>query len=213
VDLETIWLLGLSLLGLGEEGYAKLMELFARFEEEVEQDELFARHAQGKLPIGRFLRDLIAHDEEVLRFLLYLQEADSESLPRNLQLVQKLAVDDVGGLLLGMYRGDARDIHEGYAALFRRELERGNARDAVLGLAQLRSDRATDALLEHLASDKADDPDYVLRAIGYQGNPRAIHALRALRGRIRNPRQLEALEFTIRQLEWRASRGRNPPAY
>jgi HEAT repeat protein len=113
---------------------------------------------------------------------------------------------ELGGIILGFYDGDDPAIHDGFLRIYERRLgKNGSARphemrQAVRGLAQVRSEAATDLLLEALDRVPADVVPEVVLALAYQGNVRALPALEALRQTTRDAKLLMVITSAIKAL-------------
>lgn len=206
-DLEGLMGLAAALLELGEDGYAKLADLFVPFEEKIREDPAFGELLDKPLLAGQFLRALADNDESLLRFALYLENSDPETLPKPLQEVRReLGRSELRPILLGFYEGGDPDIEKGFLDVFQRELEAENEgrrmEEAVQGLAQLHSEESTDLLLGLI--QRSPSPNVlpgIVMALGIQGNRKAIPALQELRSATEDARAVAAIDAAIRLLE------------
>jgi hypothetical protein len=92
-DLEGLLLLAADLLGRGEEGYEKLLELSGPFDKELRKGRdsgLFKLWDNPEVLLGPLFRLASQHDEDLLRFLIYLEgrPADPE-LPKFVREMRK----------------------------------------------------------------------------------------------------------------------------
>lgn len=184
-DPEALFDLAAALLALGEPGYEKIVALLERFQEEADKHWYWRDILALDILGPRFFRAVVDREEDVLRFLLYLDEREGD-LPEPLGEMRRELRRDMGPFLVGMYGGGATDIYDAYVPFFERGLEgEGNdPRVAVAGLAQLRSERAADVLIGLLDRAPRDLLEHVVVALAYQGSPRAAAALRAFAARV-----------------------------
>jgi hypothetical protein len=193
-DLESLWILGLSLLVMGEEGYDKLLELFAQMTESTEskrvREAFEAWGDSSEMLAGRFLRDLFDHQEDVLKFMLHLNGRDPESMPQPLRSMRedflREVCRDAGPFVFGFCDADNPEIQDGYASLYENMLEgdlaqdQSRARNVIQSLAQLRGEAATDVLLRLLDRAPPSLAPHVVLALGFQGNRRALPVIEGL---------------------------------
>lgn len=202
-DFEALWKLGAVLLGMGEPGYEKLIALLSRFNQDMENSESARRWMNSEMLAGRFLRDFAAHHEEFLRFSLYVNSRDPQSLPEPLRELRRELQGELGGILLGFHDGGDPEIDAGFLRMYEDVLREEAAakphevRRAVRALAQLRGDAATDLLIEVAARVPIENLADVVLALGFQGNPRAVPALQALRENVDNPKVIEAIDAAL----------------
>ena len=206
-DIEGMWLLGMELLGHGEEGFAKVVELMGWLEANMQEFEGAMRlWRDEEIIIGRFLHSLGEHDEELLRFGLYLDRIAGDGLPKPLQELHRELDDEIGAVLLGYYQGDDPEIFDGYTRFLAGSLEGANARnarDAVRALSQIPTDGATDLLIDMLQKGDPQMARTVVPALAWQGSERALPVLRELLRTTTDERMIQMIEGAIRLLESR----------
>lgn len=202
-DLEGLWLLGAELLGHGEAGYDKIMELMGLLDQHFrdagrppllwDDEELF---------IGRFLRALGDHNEDVLKFGLYLTDKDRDSLPGPLREFRRELDDEVGAVLLGAYQGDDPQVYDGYVDFLRGEFEaQGFNKDHPNILAQIPTEAATQLLIDQLEATPENRWADIVRALAWQGGNSARTAIASLRNRTENERLLRVIDAALQALE------------
>ncbi len=188
-DLEGMWLLGIGLLGHGEEGFAKVIELATLLDGE-DGKAMIDSHlwSEEELYAGSFLGTAFSHHEALLRFGLYLHQQDSESLPRSLAGLTLRFDPHLSATLLGYYAGDDPEILSGYLDLYREQLEAyGNqqrwpseARSAIHNLAQIQTEESTGYLIELLDRVPPNLKSVIVQSLAWQRGPKALEALRDL---------------------------------
>jgi HEAT repeat protein len=106
----------------------------------------------------------------------------------------------MGPILLGVYGGDAPEVHEGFVPVYESQLQAGDESDvrrAVAALAQLRSERAADVLIGLLDRTQGRVLQDVVVALAYQASPRAAAALRAFAARNTDPEVAKTLGIAL----------------
>ena len=210
-DLAALWQLGAALLGMGEPGYEKLMELLTRFVEDAGQDDGFRPWLQNEIMMGRFLRAVADNHENLLRFAVYLNAKDPETLPEAARHVKRGLTGEVAPLILGFYHGEDPEIERGFLSMYQRKLDESmlgdptranlaDARQAIQCLAQLRSDAATDTLVGLVDRIPPSVAPELVSAIAFQGNPRAIPALESLRSATKDEQLAKLIDVALQRL-------------
>jgi RNA polymerase sigma-70 factor (ECF subfamily) len=184
-DIQGLWLLAAQLLGKGPEGFAKVVEL-SRLLDGKEAREVMRLWHEDTMA-GSFLRTLASHDEELLRFGLYLNGRNVDELPGFMREIRKEFAKDFGPMLLGFYEGADPEILGGYLEQYKADLtvapqDPNRMSKIVRALGQIPTPEAADAILGVL--ERQDVPPEVIQAavssLAWQRDPRAKATLRAL---------------------------------
>lgn len=208
-DIEGLWLLGADLLALGEEGYEKIIELSNLLEPLIKENPAVMNLWRSEeIFIGSFAQALSDNHEELLRFGLYLQDIDPSAMDGPVEEFQEELLDEMGAVLLGYYRGGDPEILGGYVDAFRTQIPEGqiegnnrDARRAANALAQIGTEESTDLLIDMLGRSQGRVATDVVGALAWQGNPRALAALRAYRGHVTDDALAAAIDMALRFLE------------
>ncbi|MEM7263820.1 MAG: sigma-70 family RNA polymerase sigma factor [Planctomycetota bacterium] len=202
-DLETLWLLAAELIQQGEGGYEKLIEI-AQDVDNPKRTELWESE---ELLAGPFLSTMTGHLDHVLDFALYLDREREEELPDLLQDFQKEMMHETGVALLGYYHGENVQLLDRFVEKYRDRLaEHGiegdrYGEDMVRAVGQIRSDAAFGLLEELLDQAEGRNQDIVVRALAWQGHPRALDLLERVRAGGGEDGSREVLEAAIRYLK------------
>ena len=191
-DLEGLWLLAADLLRLGEPGYEKIIELAAELGPRAQRDSAIELLWKSEdLLLGRFFADATSSVEDLLGFTLHLQEKSPGELPKPIKELREAAYREIGIAMLGIYRGNDRDLLGRYVELHRGVLEprgspqqgrrEGQPKDSIRALGQIPTEESTDILLELLENPELPQKlqEEVVRSLAWQRNDRALPALRA----------------------------------
>ena len=210
-DPEALIQLMADLLRFGEEGYEKLIEIFAELEHEEGNSSAFEEilATLGEAYVGRIFRMLADHHDEVLRFGLYVLRRDASSLPGPLAEFRS-DFHHFAPLLIGLHDDRNPELELETVAVFREyyfgEATRAlssNPRtvNAIRALGQIHLDESTELLLELLGRAPPALLDPLITTLGLQGNPRALPALENLRLTVSEPKALvEKIDWAVERL-------------
>jgi hypothetical protein len=211
LDLEQALRLGAALLAMGEEGYEKFLALMKTFGEAVRGDEVVGTMFGDERNAGLALRYCAENIENLLKFGLYLQGREGDDLPEEARFLRDQFDRELGRVLLGFQGGANAEIENGMFELCARKIKAarddGNERtleSAIDALSMLRSERATDLLLELAENAPPGVAQKIVLGLVYQGTPRALAGIRTLMARAQDPKQVEALESLLARLGVRA---------
>ncbi|MFQ5655260.1 MAG: hypothetical protein ACE5GW_11090, partial [Planctomycetota bacterium] len=199
-DLEALFLVALDLLTFGEPGYEALDALIERFfgimTSNADRLPIERLWGQEEVLVGRLLRHFGGQEEDVLRYGLYLDSRDPESLPRPLEsFVDGLFFEEAGIFLLGYYDGGDPEILDGYLEAYRRRAfgdRRGGRvdRDLIAGIGNIPGPGAAELLGELLESDPGSRVNDIIRALAMNGSDTAIATLQDLKESASDERQI-----------------------
>ncbi len=185
-DLRGLWLLAADLLGHGEPGYEKIIELSRLLDgRDKELQEKFQLWSREETMVGPFLRAVSENHEDLLRFGLWLDRQEGEKLPEMIEEMHEELSDDLGPVLLGYYDGDDPEILDGYAERFAARLsgDLANTRnndEMIAALGQIPTARSNEVLISLLERADGRLVADIARALAWQGNPRSVPALQAV---------------------------------
>ena len=189
-----------GLLQHGEAGYAKIVELAAHV---PERSQLWRAE---ELVAGPVLGALTENLEEVLDFVLYLDERPGGPLPEILADFQKAMMHEAGVMLLGFYAGENAALLDRFVEKYRRELakqplgEHRYGRDMVRALGQIRTDASFQLLDELLANTEGREQRIIIEAMAWQAHEQSLDRLERLRARRSNDEDNDTLDAAIRFL-------------
>jgi hypothetical protein len=210
-DLDGLLLLAADLLGRGEEGYEKLLELSALAGKELEKwkdsgiGELWGEQEVG---FGLLFQFASQHDEDLLRFLIYMEKRSPErELPKLARDLHRGLSEGWVSSLVGFYDGSDPDLAAELTGMYGRRLsaaepDSSEARSAIYALGRIRNDEAAKLLLEVLragAPPSLQEP--LVRSLALQRNRQALPELRQLLERTPEGKFAELLRAAIRYLE------------
>ena len=206
-DYARLWEIALDLLRFGEPGYEKLIDLFERFEDEIDRNEEFEEftNAMEELYSGPFLSSISERNGEVLGFALFLQESAPDELPT---MIEDFKDDfhDYLPLLLG-FQGEAdSELLLETVDTLRSQLggelrNRGRTRDAVRALAHIPLEESTEVLIDLVDRAPSGLLDDVVLSLGLQRNPRAVESLERLLETTDKPSLRRQIEWALRQVD------------
>lgn len=208
-DLDAVLQVGAALLAMGDEGYEKFLALMVQFGKAVREDELVRGLFGDERNAGLALRYAAENIESLLRFGLYLQKREGGDLPEEVRFLREQFDAELGRVLVGFWGGGDPELddailqlHAARIAAAREaggDLEGRDVESAIKGLSVLKSERATQMLLE-LAENA---PESVLRRIAeallFQGTPSAMAAFEKLTADARDATQREAIEQLLKR--------------
>lgn len=208
LDVDALCRLGATLLAMGEPGYDKLLDLLEDFMDRVRGDKVFQEWLDSEtLLAGDFVRHLMDHHENLIRFGLYSTQLDPDTLPEPMRhLIND--IDDVGAIFAGIYDGSEPDINKGMMDLFEGQLEAElkeershKVRDYIRAIAQLKDQRARDYLVGLVDFVHPNDLDDLVKAIAFQGNTAAIPVLNSLKENISDPKMKGIIDIALIRLQ------------
>ena len=206
-DIQGIWLLAADLLGLGEPGFEKLIEL-SKFRDDKEKAQSIQNlWSREEFFMGTFMRDLAAHSDDVLRFGLYLDDRNPAELPGFIQEIQREFDDDFGPILFGMYGGDDVELLDAHVARYRRIVEAGTHRgrevklDEIAGIVgHIPTEAALDLLEDIARRAPANRRRDIATAMAWKRDARFLPILEAWKNEPADDRTLRTIEAAIRML-------------
>ncbi|HAK94603.1 MAG TPA: hypothetical protein DCM87_06280 [Planctomycetes bacterium] len=216
IDLETVLRLGAALLAMRQEGYEKFLALLGELTRAMEEDRHLRWFFQDERNAGLGMRWCAENADNVLRFGIYLRGRDPYGLPAEVSALRDRIDGDIGCMLLGFCGGGDAEIEQGLLSIYGAQvraalpengrLEGPEAEKAIDGLALLRSDAATEALLDLAEHVSPSVLGTIAAALIVQGTPRALAALRTLRAQASDPSLVEDIDRMLARRQGQAAR-------
>lgn len=206
-DIEALWLLGADLLALGTPGYEKIVELLAELGKDNERFEHIGQlWNRPEMFIGPFLRAVATHDEDLLKFGLFLGSKTAEELPPPLRDMRRELDDELGPILLGFYDGGDPEILDGYTEWYRGQIDAKVAAgedvdDEIQGLGQIPTPAAERIILDILPRTEGRAREAAVRALAWRRSEAAVPILQSLLETTQDARLRALLGAALRYLQ------------
>ncbi len=207
IDLESVLRLGAALLAMRQEGYEKLLALVREMAGAMDEDPHLRTVFQDRRNMGLGMRWCAENADNLLRFGIYLRGRDAQELPAEVGFLREQIDGDAGRILLGFCGGGDAEIEQGLLSIYDAQiraalpesgrLEGPEAEKAIDGLALLRSEAATEALVELAEHVPPSALGTIAAALVVQGTPRALSALQALRERVDDQKLIEDIDAFV----------------
>jgi hypothetical protein len=203
-DLDAVLQLGAALLSMGEDGYEKFLALVTEFGKAMQEDGIVRDLFGDERNAGLALRYCAENVESLLKFGLYLHAREGDDVPQEAQFLRREFDAELGHVLLGFYGGGDTEIDDGLMQMYTRKiaaaleeggsLESRDVEKSIDGLSMLKSEQATQTLVELAENAPAGILPHIARALVFQGTPRALAAFEKLAAGVQDAKQLEAIE-------------------
>ncbi len=205
-DVEGLFGVLSELLFMGEEGYDKIVEIAAQFDDEKIFERfmsLWTQHDGFLMVNGALARDLARNAEGILHFARYLEGRDPSQLPSIVREIHGEIDDHIGLMVFGMYDGQDKELLDTFSARCQRRVaeDKKVRAETIMILGLIGTNAARDILLEYAETAPTDRMFDVARSLARIGDPQALPVLRDLRQRATDVRDIDGIDAAIRLLE------------